>query len=1755
MAFDFEVVEYPQAAPPDQQAALTDPTADDFDVEPPSGLDQFEINEVQGGPVMSTSDLVEQQGFSTRPQVGQSPDEKVREELEKAKVKRWYSSETGFAGTGGESMIAPSENQQVRIDEVLDTLPELMKDRAYLQKTAWQMSLTGSVMRGSFDVELDQAREDRLSITDKIGRTALALGPDFWLLGLGGTIPAIGNAAGRAVPLLRSAPLFANEASAAVRSGASFGFFEGIRRMYYEKFMAEKEGRKPDFLKMLGGSLYDTVKGYAMGNMFGAGHEARAKILENAKDPIMGFVKASGFLVPEATAIATVQSQLHNPLVLPGKDEFATSLGLILGMELFGGVRRLGTDLGNLSASNAIVGSLKEAYVRNARHPYSVAVDSSKDITVLEDLLNQDTTRIRAYEKAGGIEPEVPPLQASLDVLKQDLRAGRFVPDVEPVKQATAGAAPPATSTPSQPPAIRVLVQPPAGVDMPIPLFQGDRFEVIDLPNGKKVMVPIDSANSLALSTSGLIELPTMISWATKLFGFGKEQSIRARDTKTDMDLRSNEGTILGYFSSASRERQLEIRAHEKELVRLQRDLRKEARRGHNTAQWSERIADITKKVDSLKTDELRADEGKIVMNRILSAGPVERQLLTMTHEIGHLLSYFSRNWEQWKTTGLADNFLTTLVSFPKMFQEILDHAQKNGLNMQDIWDEGAFVSRLWRPAAKDLFMISDYRTSGAEMIADVVSVYIQKPELIHEYAPSLMSAMEVFWQSRPEMKQRFAELTEYVTKEKDPELVTSLLKEGFQTAEDVKLQAEQAGAAPREHTISGAEDKILSLFLDKMQPVLKHFKRNDRIRNVLERMQHGSAVQRWYTENMKKRFAEPLRLAGLKEDDIGLILFFNRVSTDEGRADLFNALGIDSVYARKQLSARLDLVQQQTAGKLQNLDMDSLLREFHEVRKDTVLKLMKESQLYDDATMQWFFDNSGYVRFDDLRHYVEAVNAGAHGGSGMGGRVLTPAEVAKARPSVGSLGRVRNPMAATIEQDMYIVSSVLKTQALKTVVNELRATGVAPAFTPMEIERISRFQPELLRGYLRNELRQVQFPERIWNEKLGRNIVELREYLVPEAIYDAFYGKPDAITTFFSEIATQSFGELASSTVKAKGAADTTRKLVRTGVKGVMKTNAAFRSFAVVFNAGFQVANLLFYDPARTFANAPKTKLRIEPTDSALMRNAKQVYNASPFAGHEKLAWYMVTEGVDRMMGSLKGELSPRSMKILERGLMSEGTRFTEDPTDTTVTERLLSKYGPQSYAVKVNDRAYGLLDKTGQRIRGLFDTFYNVAEGISKQAGLRYMEEAKARGELNLNQDAIEHIVRTQLGAPAYGRKGSWSTAMNTISPFIGAIKEGIRGDAEAFARNKPEWMLRATMLAVVPGVVQGLMQSGVFDDEEDQVEGMASVLGKQSTRSLEANFHIPQSVDEEGKGVSLRIPAPQSPVYRIMYAVSQRMTRAIVDAYRADPNDPELRDAYEHLNDLAGSILFGTEGFKPNLSPALTMPREVGDILLRGNVYDDYFKDMKYGDNELNTVKERITAAIDTAAKDMAVWKSLREPMTWAEDLRHLFAPEAGATESSLSRAAQLGTSFPFGSEMYNRFISHSDAGVREQGHRIEERNRSARAVDVGIVDEEAERLFGLNEKGELNREEIGKTVNKVQDLNVTSAVIKGRLKKTGIKHIENPYLRNFLDSGTMGAKEAWYNAAQADAKNPDNKNAAVGVFLIEAEMRRRNGRRRN
>jgi len=1753
MAFDFEVVEYPQAAPPDQQAALTDPTADDFDVEPPSGLDRFEISEVKGGPVMSTSDLVEQQGFSTRPQVGQSPDEKVREELERAKVKRWYSNGTGFAGTGGESMIAPSGNQQVRIDEVLDTLPELMKDRAYLQKTAWQMSLTGSMWRGSFDVEIDKIREDRLSIIDKIGRTALAMGPDFPLMALGGTIPAIGNAAGRAVPLLRSAPLFANEASAIARSGASFGFLEGMRRFYFEKFLAEKEGRKIDYIKMLGNSSYDAIKGYAMGAMFSAGHEARAKILENAKDPIMGFIKATGFMVPEATAIATFQSQLHNPLVLPDKEEFAVSLGLILGMESFGGVKRLGADLGKLAESNSIVASLKEANIRNARHPYSVAVDSSKDITVLEDLLNQDTTRIRAYEKAGGIEPEVPPLQASLDVLKQDLRAGKFAPDVEPVEQATT-AAPPATSTPSQPPAIRVLVQPPAGVDMPIPLFTGDRYEIIDLPNGKRLMKPIDSDAALAMSTTGLIELPTMISWATKLFGFGKEQSIRARDKKTDVNLQSNEGTILGYFSSAGRERQLEIAAHEKELLRLQRDLRKEARRGHDTAQWSERIADITTKIDALKTDELRAEEGKIVMNRILSAGPVERQLLTMTHEIGHLLSYFSRNWEQWKSTGLADSFLTTMVSYPKMFQEILDHAQKNGLNMQDIWDEGAIVSQLWRPVAKDLFMLSDYRTKGAEIIADVVSVYIQKPELIYEYAPSLMSAMEVFWQARPEMKQRFAELMDYVGKEKDPELVTSLLKEGFQTAEDVKLQAEQAGAAPREHTISGAEDGILALFVDKMQPVIKHLKKNWQVRNKIERMQHGSAVQRWYTENMKKRFAEPLRLAGLKEDDIGLILFFNRVATDEGRADLFNALGIDSAYARKQMGKRLDLVEQQTAGRLKNLDMESLLREFHEVRKDTVLKLMKESELYDDATMQWFFDNSGYVRFDDLRHYVDAINSGAHGGSGMGGRVMTPAEVAKARPSVGSLGGVRNPMAATIEQDMYIISSVLKTQALKNVINELRATGVAPAFTEGELNRIERFQPELLRGYLRNELHMVQFPERVWNEKLGRHIVELREYFIPPSIRDTFYERPDKIATWFSEIATQSFGELASNVKGAKGAGETTRRLVRTGVKGVMKENALFRSFAVVYNVGFQLYNLFIADPGRMFANAPKIQLKIEPTDSVLMKRAKKTYNASPFAGYERLAWYTLTEGVDRAIGAATGKLSPRAMFLLERGLMSEGTRFTEDPTDTTVTERALSKYGPQSYAVKVNDRAYGIMSRLGNKTQGLFDTFYNVSEGVTKQAAARYMMEAKERGELVKSQDEIEHIIRTEIGPPAYGRKGSWSVGMNMVSPFINALKEGLRGDTAAIMRQPVDWMLRATVLAVAPGVVQGLMRVGAFDTD-DQEDKISDVLRRQSTLSLDTNFHIPMGIDSDGKGKTFKLPFLQIIYYRALYTISQRMTMAIHDWVTEEPDNEEAKDAWNHLTELAGAVLLSSEGLKPNLSPALTIPPDVLRTLMTGNVYDDFFGDMRYGDNELNTFKERLGASIEGAAKDMAVWKSLREPAGWAEDVRNLFAPTEGNTESALSRAAKLGTSLPLFAEGYNRFISHSDAGIREQGHRLEERNRSASAVSNGIVDEGAERLFGLNDKGELNREAVDETMNEVRDLNITGAKLKARYKRIGIKHIENPYLKNFLDSSTMGARKAWYDAAKADSKNPDNKNAAAGVELIESHTRKRNGRRRN
>jgi hypothetical protein len=175
---------------------------------------------------------------------------------------------------------------------------------------------------------------------------------------------------------------------------------------------------------------------------------------------------------------------------------------------------------------------------------------------------------------------------------------------------------------------------------------------------------------------------------------------------------------------------------------------------------------------------------------------------------------------------------------------------------------------------------------------------------------------------------------------------------------------------------------------------------------------------------------------------------------------------------------------------------------------------------------------------------------------------------------------------------------------------------------------------------------------------------------------------------------------------------------------------------------------------------------------------------------------------------------------------------------------------------------------------------------------------------------EEILKHIVRNT-GSPDFLRKGRAYALYNNILLFSNAIKEGYRGDAEAFRgygqgdprsanKAKAEWIWKKTLYAMMPKL---LMKAGVMGLLGT---GVKAVLDGASEYD-KANYHIiPLGLTPQGKSVYMRVPIDETG--RMMGGTIWKMLSIGDDKAITDLMDymagqaPTLNPAFGNIADIA-------------------------------------------------------------------------------------------------------------------------------------------------------------------------------------------------------------------------------------------------------------
>ena len=494
----------------------------------------------------------------------------------------------------------------------------------------------------------------------------------------------------------------------------------------------------------------------------------------------------------------------------------------------------------------------------------------------------------------------------------------------------------------------------------------------------------------------------------------------------------------------------------------------------------------------------------------------------------------------------------------------------------------------------------------------------------------------------------------------------------------------------------------------------------------------------------------------------------------------------------------------------------------------------------------------------------------------------------AKLIGQIGTFKGVESPLTATVFSDLSIIDAIVKNKAIDNTIKMYEeALKTAPKMFHFEK---AEYETVMLNGFA------IERPVEPHGEKYkGKNLELLM--VMRKGKLKGFY---------VDKWVAKAFKESAIDRYKAWA--------------WVQNMNAYFREVYTVSNPGFMLFNAA-RDFQRTVKNLP----------------SRGWYDEIPLV---KWASYLPfwakggVDGVHRYFGVPNPVIS--NMRS-GRSLISVAEPWGE-PSDVMAMERRIAQFSQSktSWNEYIHHPIRTMID--GIRIFGQF------VETQNKAGGQRWME----RYFPELSKERIAHIVRVQLGSPAFLRKGEAFSVYNNLFMFSNAMKEGWRGDWESFRRDpltgkksskrsaeylnstfQQAFATKALMFAMAQGLV------GLTDEDKAKnatIMGMTSNYIKTNYIVIPLDLVEVQGPDGESwvqKGIILTIPLDETARF-----ISGNVWQMFTNSPMAHPAT-RTGEFGEGLMDYAA-------GQTPSFSPLFKMLQQAGDYYVgNGNPYD-YFRE---------------------------------------------------------------------------------------------------------------------------------------------------------------------------------------------------------------------
>lgn len=297
------------------------------------------------------------------------------------------------------------------------------------------------------------------------------------------------------------------------------------------------------------------------------------------------------------------------------------------------------------------------------------------------------------------------------------------------------------------------------------------------------------------------------------------------------------------------------------------------------------------------------------------------------------------------------------------------------------------------------------------------------------------------------------------------------------------------------------------------------------------------------------------------------------------------------------------------------------------------------------------------------------------------------------------------------------------------------------------------------------------------------------------------------------------------------------------------------------------------------------------------------------------------------------------------------------------------------------------------------------NVGKGLERTTKVAAYTRLK-RMFPDMPTQALAHIVRNA-GSPDFLRRGRDHLLWNNLLLYSNAIKEGFRGDVDAFQRNPASYVAKLVTLVMLPQMLQLLALAGYMGGD------MRELFEAIPERDLVNSWTLPIGLTNTGKAVYIAIP--KDDISRFVSGILWTL----------------LKSKEVGIGETLGKLVTHTAEMTPSETPTFGLVQKLLQYANGQNPYDSF-----YGRN-----------VIDDTTFQAGGWRSHKEMAKyfWNQTVGSAVYRFRGEDPQKIKEELESVLGFPIHSDvpewaaktkgipiignMVGRFLKVTDSGIRE------------------------------------------------------------------------------------------------------------------------------